>query len=201
MWCPMNKGRIMSDRLGDHAIACGICGERVARHNHCRDSLLQTAQQAGLGPVREPDELLSGSDDWPAELLIPHWSGGRDTALDFTVINPLQGALVRRTAVEGGSAGDHAHMVKVRKYEQQCAAEGIHFLPVVVDTFRGWHPSALATLKKLGHQLARNVGREDVKVVRHLRQRLSILLVRDNVALLCARTPTYPSPDVDKDSD
>ena len=107
-------------------------------------------QQAGLGPVREPDGLLPGSDDRPADLLIPHWSGGKDTALDFTVVNPLQGALVGRVAVEGGSGVDHAHMVKVRKHEQRCAAEGIHFLPVAVDTFGGWHPSALATIRKLG---------------------------------------------------
>ena len=114
---------------------------------------------------------------------------------------PLQGELVRQIAVEGESAVDHAHMVKVRKYEQRCTAEGIHFLPVAVDTFGGWHPSALATLKKLGRQLARNVGREDAEVVRHLSQRLSILLVRDNVALLCARTPSFPSPDIDGDVD
>ena len=96
---------------------------------------------------------------------------------------------------------EHAHMVKVRKYEQRCAGEGIHFLPVAVDTLGGWHPSALATIKKLGGQLARNVGREDGEVVRHLRQRLSVLLVRDNLAMLCARTPSYPSPDVDGDEE
>ena len=133
---------MVSDRLGDHAISCGIGGERIARHNHCREALLQTAQQAGLGPIREPEGLLPGSDDRPADLLIPHWSGGKDTALDFTVVNPLQSALVGRVAEEGGVAVEHAHMVKVRKYEQRCAGEGIHFLPVAVDTLGGWHPSA-----------------------------------------------------------
>ena len=34
-----------------------------------------------------------------------------------------------------------------------------------------------------------------------LRKRLAILLVRDNVALLCARTPTFPAPEVDGDED
>ena len=52
-----------------------------------------------------------------------------------------------------------------------------------VDISGGWHPSALATIKKLGCQLARNVGREDTEVARHLRQRISILLERDNVVM------------------
>ena len=49
--------------------------------------------------------------------------------------------------------------------------------------------------------LARNVGKDDEDCIRHLRQRLAVLLVRDNVALLCARTPTFPDPEVDGDAD
>ena len=47
---------------------------------------------------------------------------------------------------------------------------------MTVDTLGGWHPSALAAIKKLGCQLARNDRREDNKVV-------AVLLVRDNVAM------------------
>ena len=76
-------------------------------------------------------------------------------------------------------------------YEQWCATEGINLLPVAVDNLGGWQPFALVTIKKLGRQLARKAGREDEKVVRPLRQRLSVRLVRDNVAMLCSRTLTY----------
>ena len=41
----------------------------------------------------------------------------------------------------------------------------------------------------------------DEEVVRHLRQRLGVLLVRDNVAMLCARTPTFPPAAVDGEDD
>ena len=96
---------------------------------------------------------------------------------------------------------DHAHRGKCRNYKEMCAAEGITFLPLAVDTLGGWHPAALDTINRLGRQLARNVGREDQEVVRHLRQRLAVLMVRDNVAMLCARTPTYATPEVDGDED
>ena len=197
----MSRCRGWSDVMGDHAISCGLGGERIARHNHVRDALLQTAVQAGLGPRREPDGLLPGSDDRPADLLIPAWTKGQDTALDVTVVNPLQDALVTCTSQDGSSAVESAHRGKARKYEERCAREGIRFIPLAVDTLGGWHPVALETITRLGRHLARNIGKEDEECVRHLRQRLAILLVRDNVALLCARTPTFPTPEVDGDED
>ena len=117
------------------------------------------------------------------------------------MVNPLQAALVQRASQEGGSAVEHAHRSKCLKYKERCAAEGITFLPLAVDTLGGWHPAALDTINRLGRQVARNVGREDQEVVRHLRQRLAVLMVRDNVAMLCARTPTYPPPEFDGDID
>ena len=119
--CPMSRYRLVSDILGDHAISCGIGGERIARHNHVRDAVFQTAVQAGLGPVREPAGLLPGSDDRPADVLIPFWTNGQDTAWDVTVVNPLQAALVVRTSQAGQSAVESAHMGKVRKYEERCS--------------------------------------------------------------------------------
>ena len=41
--CPMPRCRMVSDRLGDHAISCGIGGERISWHNHVCDALYQTA--------------------------------------------------------------------------------------------------------------------------------------------------------------
>ena len=38
--------RGVSDILGDHAISCGIGGERIAWHNYVRDAVFQTAVQA-----------------------------------------------------------------------------------------------------------------------------------------------------------
>ena len=62
---------------------------------------------------------------------------------------------------DGSSAVEHAHNLKLRKYEERCAGEGITFLPMAVDTLGGWHPEALAIIKRLGRQLARNVGKLD----------------------------------------
>ena len=72
---------------------------------------------------------------------------------------------------------------------------------MAVDTLGGWHPKALEVISRRGRQLARNVGKEGGDVVRHLRQRLGVLLVRDNMAMLCSHTPSFAPPEVDGDVD
>ena len=48
-----------------------------------------------------------------------------------------------------------------------------------------------------GDKLARAAGIEEVEVVSHLRKRLDVLLVRDNIAMLHARDQNLPTPQVD----
>ena len=42
-------------------------------------------------------------------------------------------------------------------------------------------------MTRLGRQKAMKVGRLNEEVVRHLYQRVGVLLVRDNVAMFCAK--------------
>ena len=69
------------------------------------------------------------------------------------MVNPLQQALVARASKEGERAVEHAHKTKLRKYEKRCDTEAITFI-LAVDTFGDWHKLALATIIKLGRQLA-----------------------------------------------
>ena len=45
----------------------------------------------------------------------------------------------------------------------------------------------LEAIGKLVPQLARLVGRDEVETVQHLRQRLSVVLIRDNMNMLASR--------------
>ena len=85
--------------------------------------------------------------------------------------------------------GKHAHNEYVRKYQERCSKEGLGFTSMIVDTFKAWHPAALEILSKLGRQLARVAGREENGNESHLRQRLAVVLVRDNMNMLLGRTP------------
>ena len=112
---PCPACRQPSDRLGDHAMNCAWQGERIARHNWLRDELFNTAVAACLGPTREGRALLPGEGGKPADVFLLHWAQGKDAALDVTVINPLQGAMVHEAAVVPGHALQAAHKRKLDK--------------------------------------------------------------------------------------
>ena len=199
--CPMDNCQGFGDKYGDHSISCAINGERIAKHNHVRDAIHAAAAQAALGPKKEPAGLLPGSDDRPADVLLPFWVNGKDAALDISIVNPMQQALLHQVARDGDSGVQHSFNTKVRKYSARCEAEGLVFVPVIVDTFGGWHRDSLEAITRLGRQVARQTGKEEDETVRQLRQRVAILLVRDNVAMFDSRSPSFPQSVIDADVD
>ena len=60
---------------------------------------------------------------------------------------------------------------------------------------------SVTVLTKLGRELARQTGREEGESVRHLFQRLSILLMKGNASLILSRTPAFSDQEVDGDID
>ena len=198
--CPVSTCHQLSDRMGDHAISCGSQGERTARHNHLRDILYHTAVSASLGPTKEGRFLVPGTDSRPADVLIPHWTGGKDSALDVTVINPLQSATVTQAAITPGHALNTAYDRKMRKAGAACKAAGIEFLPLPAETLGGWHNNAVQQIKKLGSALARQQGKteqEEAETIHHLFQRLSVSLMKGNASLLINRYQTFPTAQID----
>ena len=178
-----------SDKFGDHALNCAWQGERIARHNWLRDELFNTASAACLGPTREGRALLPGQGGKPADVFLPHWEQGKDCALDVTVVNPLQEALVGGAAETPGHALQVAHKRKLDKSWEACSREGICFVPLAVESLGAWHKTAVAQVKKLGSAKARHTGEEEAQEIPRLFQKLSIALMRGNSALLNNRMP------------
>jgi hypothetical protein len=135
--------------LGIHFISCAYGGERIAKHQHFHNTVFNAVVQANIGPVREADGLLPGSNDRPADVLLRYWHQDRDAAINVTVVNPLCATLVDRVANDGDAGVAQAHMAKVVKYWTRCQAQGLAFLPMAVDVFGGWHREGLATLTKV----------------------------------------------------
>ena len=92
---------------------------------------------------------------------------------------------------------EYAYGNKVRGAEEECRAQGIAFLPLVAESFGGWHNVADREVKKLGSALARHTGQEEGEAISHLWQRLGVLLQRGNAAMLGNRVPALPDARVD----
>ena len=71
------------------------------------------------------------------------------------------------------------------------------FMPMVTESFGGWHEVAVTEVERLGAALARQSGQDEDEAVRHLWGKLAILLQRGNAAILGNRVPDFPAPAID----
>ena len=95
-------------------------GGRIARHDSLRDAIYVVTQTACLGVSKEERDLLPDTQARPGDVLIPHWTGGRDTALDMTVINPLQTHLVGQAATKAGAALEASYTRMMNQAREAC---------------------------------------------------------------------------------
>ena len=71
------------------------------------------------------------------------------------------------------------------------------FLPLHVETLRAGHKETVSQVKRLGSAPARHTGQEESEAIRHVAQRLAMLLAKGNAALLLNRVPEFPSLETD----
>ena len=95
-------------------------------------------QVGGLSPSQPRSSfLLPVSERMPADVFLPYWSGGRDTALDVTVTHPLQAATVAGAAVTPGHAASEAYKKKMKLVGEECGRQGKVFIPVAMESIGG----------------------------------------------------------------
>ena len=111
-------------------------------------------------------------------------SSSREQTHDITVVNPLQVAMVQQAAVTPGHALVKAHERKMAKHGEACRGAGIIFKSIPFETLGGWGAESVAQVKMIGSALGRHTGGGEAEVLRHLVQRVSILLTKVNSNLL-----------------
>ena len=113
------------------------------------------------------------------------------------VVSPLLTDTLDLSVTTPGHTLTVAFNEKCRDYLGACEREGIAFIPLPVETLGGWHDKAVDQVRKLARAQARSTGQEEDDAIRHLFQRLGVLLVKGNSALLLNRIPSFPLPDLD----
>ena len=108
---------------------CDSGGERICCHNSLRDTVYNLAAEAGLGASKEVRFLLPGQDSRPADVLLPNWAVGEGCGA-----RPHGYQSMGRAATTPGYAITVAQNRKVQGTEEACRAQGISYLPMVVDT-------------------------------------------------------------------
>ena len=71
------------------------------------------------------------------------------------------------------------------------------FRPLPMDTLGAWSDTMVAEVRRMGSSLARHTGGEEGEVIRHLIQRVAVVLARINAAMILNRAPFHTSSQVD----
>ena len=199
-WCGAAQ-----DRFGYHALVCKKTGLKVQRHDALREVFLSYCKMGWVTAVREAPNLLPDSSKRPADILlqdakllkIPHFSGDRDVCLDFAAIHTQQIKYIKRASVDcGAAAADYETKVKEAKSVEDCNAQDLEFVPMVVEVFGSWGKKAQPVIKFISQAVALHKKMSFEQVDVYLRQRASIVLQRHNArALLRHRNPNTPTVD------
>ena len=73
-----------------------------------------------------------------------------------------------------------------------CHQAGVTCIPLPFDTLGGWHEVTVREVKKIASAFSRHTGSNEGENIKHVIQRLSVLLIKGNAALLLYHSPTFP---------
>ena len=156
-------------------------------------------EKAGLLPARPPEHGsceaggVSGQQGRrPADVYLPSWGLHGPAALDLAITSGMRGAILPASASDGAQPC-LAYEDRKRSHlqtAQQCADQGIQFLPLVAEACGGgWGPVAVRTWRRLGALIAGRTGEPVSMVVERLHQALSVALQRENARAVLCRLP------------
>jgi len=167
----------------------------TTRHNAIREVFMHYCKLANIKAVREAPGLLPDSAARPADILLPNQliipglSSDLPTCLDFAVTNTQQPKNLKRAGeVSATAADDYATSVKIPTYRNECKANGLDFVPMVVEVFGAWGSAAKPVIDFISKAVANNKNKDQDQVDSFLRQAVSVTLQRYNVAALLRRS-------------
>ena len=127
------------DPFGDHLVCCRQ-NNFTARHGALQDAFLMVLGLAKQPAEREQALQRTNSSRVirqqlrPADILLRNWAGGRDVAVDLTIVHPLQVGEIPWSAERAKGFLRRKEAAKNQKYEDPCRQEGWGFLPMAFST-------------------------------------------------------------------
>ena len=179
------------DTLGHHALVCPNRPDRILRHNAIRDSIFFTCQKAALSPEMETHGEISNYNSKPGDVVIPYWIDGRRCLLDVGITNPTNTNVLAHAARETGYAANQYSESKRAKAANSALFEGSVFLPLIAETFGGWHNVAVEQLKRIACSVASQTHQAVGLETQRLFQRLAITIQKHNATMIGLRIPVF----------
>ena len=167
--------------------------------------LAARAQAAGLHPEVERPGLLPPRSDQdglpedardrngrrPADIYLPNWGVHGPVAFDLAVTTGLRsGSLHTLLSDTDRPVTDYeAHKRSHLQTQELCSAQGIQFVPLVVESRGGWGPAAIKTWRTLAAATAACSGEGLAAETKRLYETLAVALQRENARAVLRRQP------------
>jgi hypothetical protein len=175
-------GFLLAQDPMNHFMSCKkACGsDIIARHDKLNKELQAIAKELGVNFTNE--RILHNRKRLDADYVLPHIAQVLGT--DWSVVHPASSSFQASQAREvPGYASQHRANRKTTKYDAQVRKQGGIFLPLIVETFGGFHQNVIKLLIEL-RKAAELSGHPEVPSVATLRNRLSAVLIQGNAQIV-----------------
>ena len=178
------------DQWGDHAVSCKVGPGVIARHNTVNVVWMLAEKAAGFGVQRE-QRVQFGSRKKPADTLVWGWKGKEACAQDWAVVHPMTKCGLKTKKMDPFGAVTKAEERKRRLEAGMCESAGVDFMPLAMDTFGGFGPSAAEAIEIVADQMRTLKGEEESEKefkAKRLAQKLRVVVLRFVARQILSRT-------------
>lgn len=175
-------GFLLANDPVDHLMTCKKANQSaiIKRHDRLNKTLQQIADELGLAPINE--RILANGKRLDGDYALPHMA--EVLATDWSVAHSASSSYANTQATTvPGYASLHRANRKIVKYDAQVKKQGGVFLPLIVETFGGFHKNVIKVLIEF-RKAAENAGHPNVPSLVSLRHRLSAALVTGNYQIV-----------------
>ena len=134
---------------------------------------------------------ISNYNSKPGDVVIPYWIDGRRCLLDVGITNPTNTNVLAHAARETGYAANQYSESKRAKAANSALFEGSVFLPLIAETFGGWHNVAVEQLKRIACSVASQTHQAVGLETQRLFQRLANTIQKHNATMIGLRIPVF----------
>jgi hypothetical protein len=163
------------DCMGDHSLCCTASG-LYGRHNYIRDTLASALRSMNF-PCRT-EVALPGTELVPADIFVPTLAEDSPTAIDVSVVHPLQPSRSASATVTAGTFAETRAASKVTMYGEKCTARSWAYCAFVAETTGSWNQAAQRLVRKLVRAHSLRSGEQQADIAASLWLLLSRALAR-----------------------
>jgi hypothetical protein len=184
------------DAEGYHALKCNTGGTITRRHNTIHNIVYQACRKAAWNPALEV-ALTGGTKALvPADVYVPRDILGTEaTAVDITVIHPLQAATRAAAATAPGAGAEYAEARKKAKHGIPCRGAGLTFVPLAIEVFGHIGEKGNKFLEDVAGAIASCMGISAGGAAKDIKRRIAFALIKCHAeAVLTHADPEWNMP-------